>query len=143
MAQVFFMLPLQALDHPYRILVVEDELLMRWSIAETLAAAGHNVIEAETAAAALHVLRERPAADAVMLDCWLPDSNDLSLLAEIRRLAPATPVIVMTAHGTPALTTAARQLGAYAVLDKPFDIRDVEPIVKQACEGRAHYRPMR
>ena len=51
MAQVFSMLPRQAIDHAYRVLVVEDELLMRWSIAETLAAAGHNVIEAETAAA--------------------------------------------------------------------------------------------
>jgi DNA-binding NtrC family response regulator len=120
-------------DHPLRVLVVDDELLMRWSIAQTLAAAGHDVVEAETGAAALDILAALPATDAVMLDYRLPDSNDLSLLARIRQLAPRTPVIVMTAHGTAALANEARQLGAYAVLDKPFDIQDVEPIVKRAC----------
>jgi DNA-binding NtrC family response regulator len=119
--------------HRLRILVVEDEMLMRWSLAETLGAAGHEVREAADGESALAALTAVPAVDAVLLDCWLPDGNDLSLLARIRTLAPTTPVIVITAHGTPGLTSAARNMGAYAVLDKPFDLQDVARMVAGAC----------
>ena len=86
-----------------RVLVVEDEMLMRWSIAEALTANGHTVLEAPDGAAAVEALSDSPAADAVLLDYRLPDSRDLTLLTRIRRLAPLTPVVLMTAFGTPAL----------------------------------------
>ncbi len=65
-----------------RVLVVEDELLIRWAIAETLTDAGHTVIEAEDGAAAVQALAgSAEPVDAVILDYRLPDSNDLTLLA--------------------------------------------------------------
>ena len=65
-----------------RVLVVEDELLIRWSIAETLAHSGHVVIEAEDGATAVRTLRDSvEPVDAIVLDYRLPDSNDLALLA--------------------------------------------------------------
>lgn len=77
-----------------RVLVVEDELLIRWSIAETLGQAGHTVIEADNGAAAVRALtNSAEPVDVVMLDYRLPDSNDLTLLAAIRRLAPSSGVI--------------------------------------------------
>ena len=77
-----------------------------------------------------------PPIDAVVLDYRLPDTQNLSLLAQIRRMAPATPVILMTAFGTPELVKDALELGAYDVMDKPFDMNELEAVVARACEGR-------
>ena len=113
-----------------RVLVVDDEPLIRWSIAETLGAAGHQVIEAQDAASALQALADGPKPALVLLDFRLPDSNDLGLLAEIRRIAPATTVIMMTAFGTPDITAGALQLGVSRVLSKPFNMHDLEAVVR-------------
>jgi two-component system response regulator AtoC len=113
-----------------RVLVVDDEPLIRWSIAETLGAAGHQVTEAPDAASALRALADAPDTDLVLLDFRLPDSNDLGLLAEIRRIAPSVPVIMMTAFGTPDVTAGALKLGASKVLNKPFNMHDLEDLVR-------------
>jgi DNA-binding NtrC family response regulator len=112
------------------VLVVDDEPLIRWSIAETLGAAGHQVTEAQDAASALRALADAPDTDLVLLDFRLPDSNDLGLLAEIRRIAPAAPVILMTAFGTPDVTAGALKLGASKVLNKPFNMHDLQDLVR-------------
>lgn len=119
---------------PRRVLVVDDEPLMRWSIAETLKAHGDTVLEADNGAAALRAMQtSSPAVDAVVLDYWLPDTTNLSLLSEIRRIAPTTPVILMTAFGTPEVTEGALRLGAYDVMDKPFELTHLEAMVSRAC----------
>lgn len=116
-----------------RVLVVEDEPLIRWSIAETLARQGHTVLEAADAESAIRTLGDIPEpADVVLLDYRLPDSNDLALLATIRRLAPSSAVVMMTAYGTPDLARGALELGAYGVVDKPFDMHDLEPMLLDA-----------
>ena len=112
------------------VLVVDDEPLIRWSISETLGAAGHQVTEAQDAASALKALADAQAPDLVLLDFRLPDSNDLGLLAQIRQLAPAATIIMMTAFGTPDVTAGALKLGAVMVLNKPFNMHDLEDIVR-------------
>lgn len=112
------------------VLVVDDEPLIRWSIAETLGAAGHQVTEAQDAASALKALAGVREPDLVLLDFRLPDSNDLGLLAQIRQLAPAATIIMMTAFGTPDVTAGALKLGASRVLNKPFNMHDLEDIVR-------------
>jgi DNA-binding NtrC family response regulator len=119
--------------HALRVLVVDDEPLIRWSLSETLSASGHTVTEAPDAASARRVVRDnsqRP--DVVLLDYRLPDSNDLGLLAMIRREAPGTQVILMTAHGTPELAKGALDLGAYRVVSKPFEVHDLTALVSEA-----------
>ena len=114
-------------------LVVDDEPLIRWSLVEMLTASGHTVTEAPDAASARRVVRDdsqRP--DVVLLDYRLPDSNDLGLLAMIRREAPDTQVILMTAHGTPELAKGALDLGAYRVVSKPFEVHDLTALVSEA-----------
>lgn len=120
-----------------RVLIVEDERLIRWSIAETLAHAGHSVIEAEDGAGAVRVLTNPiEPVDAVLLDYRLSDSNDLNLLTDIRRLAPRSAVILMTAFGTPEITRGALDLGVFRVLNKPFDMGDLPSLLRQACSAR-------
>jgi DNA-binding NtrC family response regulator len=123
--------------HPLRVLIVDDESLIRWSVAEALRACGHSVIEAADAASALAAMSSQAEPfDAVMLDLWLPDSNDLSLLAAIRRMAPSTAVVMMTAYGTQEDAANAMALGVFQVVEKPFDIHAVESIVAAACRGK-------
>jgi DNA-binding NtrC family response regulator len=114
---------------PRRILIVDDEPLIRWCIAETLGTAGYGITEAQDAASALQALTDMPEPDVILLDLRLPDSSDLSLLQRIRRIAPAATVVVMTAFGTPEITAEALKLGARGVLTKPFDTRDLEHVV--------------
>ena len=113
-----------------RVLVVDDEPLIRWSISETLGAAGHQVTEAQDAASALKALADVRGPDLVLLDFRLPDSDDLGLLARIRQIAPAATVILMTAFGTSDITAGALQLGASRVLNKPFNMHDLEDIAR-------------
>jgi DNA-binding NtrC family response regulator len=118
-----------------RVLVVDDEALIRWSLAETLTDDGLSVAEANDGESALRMLADAGPFDVVVLDYRLPDSNDLGLLASIRRAAPQTAVVMMTAFGTPEMSNAALQLGAYRVVAKPFDMHEMTEVVRQA------YRP--
>jgi two-component system response regulator HydG len=119
------------------VLVVEDELLIRWSIAQTLTHAGHAVLEAEDGAAAIRLLAGPGASvDAVLLDFRLPDSNDLTLLARIRQLTPMSAVILMTAYGTPEVTEGALDLGVCRVMSKPFEMHDLNGVLLEAWASR-------
>ncbi len=116
-----------------RVLVVDDELLIRWSLNQGLAKAGFEVLEAEDARGALaRFAPGAPGIDAVVLDLRLPDSADLGLLRQIRDLAPAVPVIMMTAYGTAETTEDALELGAWHVVSKPFDVHRVVGLVEDA-----------
>jgi len=116
-----------------RVLVVDDEQLVRWSIAETLRSRGFEVAEATDAHSALDYIdqADRPPG-AVFLDLKLPDSDDLTLLASVRRLLPKVPVILMTSFGGPELTLDAKRMGAFTVLDKPFDLDELDGLLARA-----------
>jgi len=123
---------------PPRVLVVDDEPLIRWSVAETLTARGYQVIETGSGDAAIYMVMSAPASiDVVLLDLVLPDFHDLTLLSVLRRLAPSVPIIMMTAFATPALVERARALGAFSVIDKPFEMNDLAPMVRQAMLAAA------
>jgi len=118
---------------PPQVLVVDDEALIRWSVAETLRARGYQVMEAGNGEAAISAIMCAPGAtDVVLLDLLLPDSCDLSLLAVLRRLAPTVPIIMMTAFATPELVERAHALGAFTVVNKPFELNELAPLIRQA-----------
>jgi DNA-binding NtrC family response regulator len=117
-----------------RVLIIDDEPLIRWSLAQTLADAGHVTIEAGDGEAAVRAVSQ--SVDVILLDYRLPDSNDLTLLSTLRRLAPDSAIIVMTAHSTPDIVTEAVRLGAYRVLAKPFEMHDLVALVGRANSCR-------
>lgn len=114
-----------------RVLVVEDEPLIRWALAETLTDAGYTAIEAGDGATAMRAVAADEI-DVILLDFVLPDSNDLGLLETLRRLAPSAPVIMITAYGTADLNATALRLGAHRVLNKPLDMPDIPALVHAA-----------
>lgn len=121
---------------PARILVVDDEALIRWSIGETLRDRGYEIAQAGDATTAIRSLSEALKVDVVFLDLLLPDCNDLRALATIRQLTPRTPVILMTAFGSQELVVEAQRLGAFAVVEKPFAMEVLVPLVERALAAR-------
>jgi DNA-binding NtrC family response regulator len=126
-------------DTSLSVLIVDDELLIRWALSEVLSGHGHSVLQAETGAAALRAVKSatRPF-DVVLLDLRLPDSDGLGLLETIRQRSPGSAVVMMTAHGTPDTVAGARALGAYDVMAKPFDVHQVEPVLVKAHQAHTH-----
>ena len=114
------------------VLVVDDEPLIRWAVSETLGDAGHVVTQASDAASALRLLKTGPPPDVVLLDYRLPDSYGLMLLADIRRVAPTSAVVMMTAFGEVGLIERATALGACRVIEKPIDMRELDDVVRTA-----------
>jgi CheY-like chemotaxis protein len=114
---------------PVHVLVVDDEPLIRWSVAESLSGLGFDVEEACDAASALRqVTTAANPFGVVVLDLRLPDMNDLSLLATLRQLLPAATLVLMTAYGTPEVVDRAGALGAH-VLSKPFELFELNRVV--------------
>jgi DNA-binding NtrC family response regulator len=111
-----------------RILVVEDELLLRWSIVETLTQAGCSVTDVGDAASALRAAAAQDF-DVVILDYLLPDSRDLTLLETLRGRFPNSRVVMMSAFRTPETSQRAHALGVHAFLDKPFEMEALKHLL--------------
>ena len=115
-----------------RVLIVDDEPLVRWSLSETLADNGYGVLQAGDGCQAIEVLRDPWPIDVIMLDYRLPDSNNLQLLARIRSMSPRSQVVLMTAYGTPEVAAEALRLGAFCVVKKPLEMQEVPALVSRA-----------
>ena len=120
---------IRAEKFPVHVLVVDDEPLIRWSVAESLGGLGFDVEEATDAASALRIVTGTALPfQVVVLDLRLPDMEDLSLLGTIRQLLPRAHLILMTAFGTPEIVADARAIGA-DVLSKPFELSELNGLV--------------
>jgi DNA-binding NtrC family response regulator len=120
-----------------KVLVVDDEPLIRWSLAETLTDQGYQVVESGDARGARGAVRDASREfDVVLLDFRLPDSEDLGLLASLRQTSPASQIILMTAFGSPEVVRGALDLGAYKVVNKPFEMHDLADLVAEAGASR-------
>lgn len=108
-----------------RILLVEDDAVLRHVMRASLANAGHRVDEAATLADTRALWRVQPF-DAVLLDLNLPDGSGLSALREARRRGDCTPVLVLSARDRASERIAGLDAGADDYLGKPFDLGEVD-----------------
>jgi len=115
-----------------KVLVVDDEPLIRWSVRRGLTRHGHEVHEATSAAETLDALAAKGPFDTVVLDYRLPDRRDLSLLRQVREASPGSTVVMMTAYGEPGMREEARAIGALTVVDKPFQVADLVQLIESA-----------
>jgi CheY-like chemotaxis protein len=111
-----------------RILLIDDDRLVRQSIRLALADSGHQIDEAENGADGLEqVAAARP--DLVITDLIMPEREGIETILALRRMAPHLPIIAMSGGGRIGpgdLLAAAKRLGATTTLRKPFD--DIELI---------------
>ncbi len=114
-----------------KVLVVEDDHLMRWSLAELLRRAGHAVHSADTGSAALNALI---AGDfrVVITDYRIPEPDGLCLLQQIKARTPQTHVIMITGRPAPNMERLARDAGAFDFFDKPFELAALKRSVDRA-----------
>jgi two-component system, NtrC family, response regulator HydG len=116
-----------------RILVVDDEPAIRFSLVELLEEEGHDVREAEHAPMALAALDGQPA-DLVISDLNMPAMDGMQLLDEVRSRHPATLFVLMTAYGDERAAVRALRGGAYDYVPKPFDNEEIRAIARRARE---------
>jgi len=119
-----------------RILVVDDEKLIRWSLRERLTAEGHDVAEAADGAAARELV-ETDSFALALLDLRLPDTDGITLFKDIRAVQPDVPVIIITAYSTVETAVEALKCGAADYITKPFDMDELALAVEKALRTHA------
>lgn len=116
-----------------RILVVDDEKLIRWSMKEKLVKEGYEVFLAENGEEAIQIVNQE-LPDLILQDIKLPGMSGLEILEQVKSIRPELLVIMMTAFGDVHITVKAMKLGAYDFLEKPFRFEKVKHIIAKALE---------
>ena len=119
-----------------RILVVDDEASVTGALELVLGDRGHEVASARSVGAATELLKGDPF-DLVFTDLRLPDGSGIDLLTNIRRDAPDTEVVLMTAHGSLDVTIEAIKRGAFYYLEKPFTPEQALVLAARALQFKA------
>jgi DNA-binding NtrC family response regulator len=125
-----------------RVLVLDDEKLVRWSLSERLKADGYEPVQAATVAEAL-AATARTDIDAAILDYHLPDGDGIGVLKRLRQDDPDLPVLMLTANKDLDLVVEAMKAGASDYVAKPFEIHDVSLRLGRAIEGTGDHRELR
>jgi two-component system nitrogen regulation response regulator NtrX len=122
--------------HP-RVLIVDDEPLIRQSLAGVLEDEGYQAHAVESGEACLEELA-RTGSDLVLLDVWLPGMDGLETLARIQEIpfADRPVVVIVSGHATIETAVRATKLGAFDFLEKPLTIEKVTVVVKNALQQR-------
>ena len=118
-----------------RILVVDDERNIRFTLRDILQDEGHTVLLAEDGDRALEIAAAQPL-DVVLLDVLLPGRNGLEILKELRTTRPEVDVIMISGHGTVGTAVQALQAGAYDFLEKPLSLARIQVALKNLKERR-------
>lgn len=116
-----------------RVLVVDDEHLIRWSLEQNLKKQGYDVTSAGSGEDALRLVREEQP-DLVLLDIQLPGISGMDVLEKIKEFDDEIIVIMVTAHGGLETAVNAMRVGAYDYINKPFNLDEIAVIVKKALE---------
>jgi len=121
-------------DNKQKILVVDDEKMIRWSLGEALRGWGYEPIQAETATGGLAAFdADMPAA--ILLDINLPDGSGLEVLRQIRHRQPDAVVIMITANVLVDETIAALRGGAYDFIGKPINFEELQVAIRNGIEA--------
>jgi len=116
-----------------KILIVDDERLVRWSLRQKCEEWGYHVVEAEAGEPGLKVAQHE-SPDLVLLDVRLPDMGGLEVLDQLKKNGDARAVIMITADPQLDDIKVALKLGAYDFVGKPLDFDELEVAIKNALE---------
>jgi two-component system, NtrC family, response regulator AtoC len=117
-----------------KILVVDDEKLIRWTLEQHLVKEGYEVASADSAEKGLELINEDPP-DLVLLDNRLPEMTGLELLEKLNVQERGIMVIMITAYGMVETAVKAMKHGAYDYISKPFNLEEITFVIKKALEA--------
>jgi two-component system nitrogen regulation response regulator NtrX len=118
-----------------RLLVIDDEAAIRDSLKMILEYEGYEVFTAPTGEDGISQA-EREAPDLIFLDVKMPGMDGLEVLQRLRHLVEATPVVVISGHGTVSTAVEATKLGAFDFIEKPLETERVLVTVRNALDSR-------
>ncbi len=118
---------------PYKILIVDDDKLVAWSLSQDLTSDGCDVAVTVNGESAVEAFREN-APDVVLLDLKLPDIDGLEVLKRLRKLTPEAIIIMMTAYATVQTAVQAVKMGATEFIKKPFTYDELKVILERALQ---------
>ncbi len=116
-----------------KILIVDDEPLIRLSLTEWLKEENYLTLAAEDGPSALAAVQREPW-DIMLLDLKMPGMDGIEVLREVKKIAPETTVIMMTAYASVASSVQAMKEGAYDYIVKPFDVQELTVLLKRIVE---------
>ncbi len=119
-----------------KILVIDDEPIIRLLFKETLEGLGHQTVTVETGARGLQLVKEQDF-DLVFLDLKMPGMNGAEVFRRIKALKPKLPVTIITGQPDGALMARALAEGPCGVMNKPFSVSDIAAAV-QTFLGATH-----
>lgn len=123
------------IDKGYKILVVDDDLEMCEMLSDVFKGEGFYVTTTGDSLEALKMLK-REEFDVLVTDLKMKGLKGLDLLERVNKLAPMTPVIIITAFGTIESAIKAMKMGAYDYITKPFKMDEIILTVRKALENR-------
>jgi len=118
-----------------KILVVDDEAIVRESLGDWLSDVGHQVLTAENGHQALGIIQEEKPG-IVIADLVMPGMDGLELLRKAKEISPTIEVIIITAYGSIPTAIAAMREGAYDYIEKPFCPEKAELLIGKLVEHR-------
>jgi two-component system response regulator AtoC len=116
-----------------KILVVDDEAIVRESLSDWLKDAGYQVFTAENGPKALEIIG-REQMGIVITDLVMPGMDGIELMRRAKQIQPDIEVIIITAYGSIPTAIAAMKDGAYDYIEKPFCPERAELLVKKLAE---------
>jgi len=119
-----------------RIMIVDDEEIVRVSLGNWLKEDGHEVMLAASGLEALQMLEDR-ICDIMLLDLKMPRMSGLEVLAKVKTSKPGIQVLMMTAYASVETAVDAMQKGAYDYLVKPFEPEELKILIKRVMEKQA------
>lgn len=128
-----------------KILVIDDEKLIRWTLEQHLVKEGYEVVTADSAERGLAIINE-DAPDLILLDNRLPEMTGLELLEKLNVPERGLMVIMITAYGLVETAVRAMKLGAYDYISKPFNLEEITFVIRKALEAgslRSQVRQLR
>jgi DNA-binding NtrC family response regulator len=112
-----------------KILVADDEFLIRWSLSEALSQDGYEVKAVEDGEKALDAIK-REDFDFVITDLVMPGKNGWEVLRQAKERYPSAKVVIITAYGEQNTETVAKERGAYGYIEKPEIIDKVKGLLR-------------
>ncbi len=106
---------------PFRVLLVEDDRIVRVTVRDALAEAGYKVYECADGSTALKLM-ESESLDLLLTDIRLPGTDGITLFRRLRHLQPSSVAVLMTAYGEVNDAVSVMREGAHDYITKPFEI---------------------
>jgi len=117
------------INSKYRILIVDDEPLIRESLYEILRIEGYNAFMASSGKEALKMIKEHNF-NIIVTDMKMPELGGLELLDQVKKISQATDVILVTGYGTIETAVEAMKKGAYDYITKPINDDEIKLIIR-------------